>query len=187
MQKLIELYFVDYAQNSYLENPLKQLLYNLITISISLATLNGKVIIGSEHVQILENFMPECIKKTQKGGNNGMPSEFYGTQYTTGQYSVNNGEGVNMSSVNWESGVQRAGLDSQLGANTSKQSGGTGSFKIPKAFINEVHTILEIKQYKISKNGMFQLFKLFNKYLECLSKEKNIRKALTKVQYKIFN
>jgi len=186
MQQLVELYFVDYEQNSYLENPIKQLLYNLITISISLATLNGKIIIDSEHVKVLENYMPECVKKLQKGGNNGMPSEFYGAEYTTGRYSVNNGQGTNMASINWDTGIQRAGLDSQLGANQVNQSGGS-VFKIPKAFVKEVRAILEVKQYKITKNGMNELFKLFNKYLECLSKEKNIRKALTKLQYKIFN
>jgi hypothetical protein len=146
---------------------LEAVLYNVTSVSVIFALLQGATKIERCHLgDVAKYITAACPAGPQRGGGDtSMPSDYFG--YPHPAYDAGHaGEGAAMAQVQFDAGVARAGLDSQLG-------GAEGRLRLVASHSAEakrfVKTVLAIHDMKISKTGLALLLRIVDIHLNCFA------------------
>lgn len=155
-----------------LEMHLDAVSYNVASIAIIFALLKGEKRIQPKHLQNVMGYISSMCSPVkgqgQKGGMS-MASDYFG--YPHPNYTSSNaGSGVVMSEVEFNSGIARAGIDSQIGgtSNSNSMRFVATNDKDAKAFVKSV---IKMHNIEISKTAFKELMRIIDIHLNCLASD----------------
>ena len=128
--------------------------------------INNSDTIKKHTIKLVKSYINiECNDKI-KGGNNVMPSEFYG--YDSGRYSENNAIGAILN-VDFTSGILRP------------QIGGGGVKSDNKHLIAKINEILNYYKLTASDNIINDLLKIISIHINCFFKQLKLSKSVLNI------
>jgi len=152
--------------NSMLEKHIHALAFNVASIASVMGLINNNEI-NNAIIHNLHNYIETSCSKSNKKKGGSMPSDYYGyenSRYTEGNYNT----GANTETVDFNSGVQRAGIDSQLGMSGGGNAAGGAKHLYDSSIKTQVKDIIKRNNVKISKDTMQKLLNIINDNLHCL-------------------
>lgn len=160
------------------------LCFNVASITSVLGTINNKTIDHKLIAGVRDYINVSCKKSSKKKGGS-MPGDYYG--YENGVYSAGNENmGTNTGTVDFDAGIQRAGLVSQMGG---------GRIVYDSSMKKRVKSILDSHSLHV-KNVVFkELMGIINDNLLCLITElkssapvtvQKINTIMAKKQFAVF-
>ena len=145
---------------------METLVFNIVSIASVITMINNSDTIKKHTIKLVKSYINiECNDKI-KGGNNVMPSEFYG--YDSGRYSENNAIGAILN-VDFTSGILRP------------QIGGGGVKSDNKHLIAKINEILNYYKLTASDNIINDLLKIISIHINCFFKQLKLSKSVLNI------
>lgn len=163
-----------------LEMHMDAVCYNVASIAIIFALLKGDKKIQPKHLQNVMGYISSMCSSSAKGQKGGMSmaSDYFG--YPHPNYASSNaGSGVVMSEIEFNSGIARAGIDSQIGGTQSSSNNVrlvATNDKDAKAFVKSV---VKMHNIEISKTAFTELMRIIDIHLNCLATDLSTLSPLT--------
>jgi hypothetical protein len=145
---------------------METLIFNIVSIASVITMINNSDTIKKHTIKLVKSYInTECNDK-MKGGNNVMPSEFYG--YDSGRYSESNAIGAILN-VDFTSGILRP------------QIGGGGVKSDNKHLIAKINEILNYYKLTASENIINDLLKIISIHINCFFKQLKLSKNVLNI------
>jgi hypothetical protein len=142
------------------------LVFNIVSIASVITMINNSDTIKKPTIKLVKTYInAECNHKI-KGGNNVMPSEFYG--YDSGRYSETNALGAILN-IDFTSGILRP------------QIGGGGVKNNNKHLIAKISEILNYYKLNASENIINDLLKIISIHVNCFFQQLKLSKSVLNV------
>lgn len=145
---------------------LEAVMYNVASVAVIFTLLKGNGKIQPKHIADVTTYISAtCSKKHGQKGGTSMASDYFG--YLNPSYqAANAGQGVVMSEVQFDQGVARAGIDSQLG-------GGSGPhLRLVASHSNDakrfIKGVMRLHNMHISKSAFVSLLHVIDIHMNCL-------------------
>lgn len=152
---------------------LDAVIYNITSIAILFTLLKGKTRVEPKHLaDVMSYISTSCPMSNSKGGRGqhggtSMASDYFG--YPHPNYSAGNAtQGVTMSEVDFDAGIARAGIESQLGGSGPRPVLLATHDKDAKAF---ARSILKLHKIRVSKSTFEELMRIIDIHMNCLGRD----------------
>lgn len=152
-----------------LGNHIDAVIYNVTSIAVIFAMLKGDSKVQPKHlIDVTKYISTTCPRNGQMGGMS-MASNYFG--YPHPSYAAGNSEGVVMSEVQFDNGIARAGIDTQVGMS----GGAANNLRLVSVHDNNckafVRSIMALHNMPISKTGLGELLRIIDIHLNCLAND----------------
>jgi hypothetical protein len=142
------------------------LVFNIVSIASVITMINNSDTIKKPTIKLVKSYInTECNHKL-KGGNNVMPSEFYG--YDSGRYSESNATG-DILGIDFTSGILRP------------QISGGGVKSDNKHLITKISEILNYYKLSASESIINDLLKIISIHINCFFKQLKLSKSVLNI------